>query len=144
LFGMECLYVKTGKQVYKDMVRFWGKLFGINFAMGVVTGITMEFEFGVNWAYYSQYVGNIFGAPLAIEGLVAFMLESTFFGIFFFGWDKLSKKQHLFATFCLAIGSMFSALFILIANGWMQHPVGSQFNIDSMRMELTSFYDVLL
>ncbi|AKP73702.1 Cytochrome d ubiquinol oxidase subunit 1 [Piscirickettsia salmonis] len=144
LFGMECLYVKTGKQVYKDMVRFWGKLFGINFAMGVVTGITMEFEFGVNWAYYSQYVGDIFGAPLAIEGLVAFMLESTFFGIFFFGWDKLSKKQHLFATFCLAIGSMFSALFILIANGWMQHPVGSQFNIDSMRMELTSFYDVLL
>ncbi|APS84570.1 cytochrome d terminal oxidase subunit 1 [Piscirickettsia salmonis] len=142
LFGMECLYVKTGKQVYKDMVRFWGKLFGINFAMGVVTGITMEFEFGVNWAYYSQYVGDIFGAPLAIEGLVAFMLESTFFGIFFFAWDKLSKKQHLFVTFCLAFGSALSALMILIANGWMQHPVGAHFDIDSMRMQLTNFYDV--
>jgi cytochrome d ubiquinol oxidase subunit I len=136
---MESVYVMTGKQVYKDMTRFWGKLFGINFAMGVTTGITMEFQFGTNWAYYSHYVGDIFGAPLAIEGLMAFFLESTFVGLFFFGWDKLSKEKHLMVTFLVAIGSNLSALWILIANGWMQNPVGAAFNIETMRMEMTSF-----
>lgn len=144
IFTMELAYVKTGKQVYKDMTRFWGKLLGINFALGVLTGLTMEFMFGTNWAYYSQFVGDIFGTPLAIEGLVAFMLESTFFGIFFFGWDRLSKKQHLAATFCLAIGSSMSALLILVANGFMQYPVGAHFNIATMRMETTSLVDLFL
>jgi cytochrome d ubiquinol oxidase subunit I len=138
LFTMELMYVKTGQQVYKDMVKFWGKLLGINFAIGVLTGLTMEFEFGTNWAYYSQFVGDIFGTPLAIEGLAAFMLESTFVGLFFFGWDKLSKRQHLFATFCLAIGSSFSALLILVANGFMQVPAGGHFVWETMRMETTS------
>lgn len=136
---MESAYVMTGKQVYKDMTKFWGKLFGINFAMGVTTGITMEFQFGTNWAYYSHYVGDIFGAPLAIEGLMAFFLESTFVGLFFFGWDKLSKEKHLMVTFLVAIGSNLSALWILIANGWMQNPVGAEFNFETMRMEMTSF-----
>jgi cytochrome bd ubiquinol oxidase subunit I len=136
---MESVYVMTGKQVYKDMTRFWGKLFGINFAMGVTTGITMEFQFGTNWAYYSHYVGDIFGAPLAIEGLMAFFLESTFVGLFFFGWDKLSKEKHLMVTFLVALGSNLSALWILIANGWMQNPVGAAFNYETMRMEMTSF-----
>lgn len=136
---MESVYVMTGKQVYKDMTKFWGKLFGINFAMGVTTGITMEFQFGTNWAYYSHYVGDIFGAPLAIEGLMAFFLESTFVGLFFFGWDKLSKEKHLMVTFLVAIGSNLSALWILIANGWMQNPVGAAFNYETMRMEMTSF-----
>ena len=140
---MESVYVITNKQVYKDMVKFWGKLFGINFALGVTTGLTMEFQFGTNWAYYSHYVGDIFGAPLAIEGLMAFFLESTFIGMFFFGWDRLSKVQHLAATWLVAIGSNLSALWILIANGWMQNPVGSTFNFDSMRMELTSFADLI-
>jgi cytochrome d ubiquinol oxidase subunit I len=144
IFTMELAYVRTGKQVYKDMTRFWGKLLGINFALGVLTGLTMEFMFGTNWAYYSQYVGDIFGTPLAIEGLVAFMLESTFFGIFFFGWDKLSKKQHLAATFCLAIGSSFSALLILVANGFMQHPTGAFFDIHTMRMETTSLWHLFM
>ena len=144
IFTMELAYVRTGKQVYKDMTQFWGKLLGINFALGVLTGLTMEFMFGTNWAYYSQYVGDIFGTPLAIEGLVAFMLESTFFGIFFFGWDKLSKKQHLAATFCLAIGSSMSALLILVANGFMQHPVGAFFDIHTMRMETTSLMHLFL
>ena len=136
---MESVYVMTGKQVYKDMVKFWGKLFGINFALGVTTGLTMEFQFGTNWAYYSHYVGDIFGAPLAIEGLMAFFLESTFIGLFFFGWDRLSKLQHLAVTWLVALGSNLSALWILIANGWMQNPVGAEFNIDTMRMELTDF-----
>ncbi|MGB2831518.1 MAG: cytochrome ubiquinol oxidase subunit I [Methylotenera sp.] len=136
---MESVYVMTGKQVYKDMTKFWGKLFGINFAMGVTTGITMEFQFGTNWAYYSHYVGDIFGAPLAIEGLMAFFLESTFVGLFFFGWDKLSKEKHLMVTFLVAFGSNLSALWILIANGWMQNPVGAEFNFETMRMEMTSF-----
>src|SRR5450830_1121336 len=140
---MESVYVMTGKQVYKDMTKFWGKLFGINFAMGVTTGITMEFQFGTNWAYYSHYVGDIFGAPLAIEGLMAFFLESTFVGLFFFGWDRMSKHGHLAVTWLVAIGSSMSALWILIANGWMQNPVGAQFNPDTMRMELTSFWDLL-
>jgi cytochrome d ubiquinol oxidase subunit I len=136
---MESVYVMTGKQVYRDMTKFWGKLFGINFAMGVTTGLTMEFQFGTNWAYYSHYVGDIFGAPLAIEGLMAFFLESTFVGLFFFGWDKLSKEKHLMVTFLVALGSNLSALWILIANGWMQNPVGAEFNFETMRMEMTSF-----
>ncbi len=141
---METTYVMTGKEIYKDMVKFWGKLFGINFALGVTTGITMEFEFGTNWAYYSHYVGDIFGAPLAIEGLMAFFLESTFIGLFFFGWDKLSKRQHLVVTYLTAIGSNLSAVWILIANGWMQNPVGAEFSYVTMRMEMTSFADLLL
>jgi len=140
---MESVYVMTGKQVYKDMTRFWGKLFGINFALGVTTGLTMEFQFGTNWAYYSHYVGDIFGAPLAIEGLMAFFLESTFIGLFFFGWDRLTKVQHLGVTWLVAIGSNMSALWILIANGWMQNPVGAEFNFTTMRMELTSFSALL-
>ncbi|WP_370315063.1 cytochrome ubiquinol oxidase subunit I [Thalassolituus sp.] len=140
---MESVYVMTGKQVYQDMVKFWGKLFGINFALGVTTGLTMEFQFGTNWAYYSHYVGDIFGAPLAIEGLMAFFLESTFIGLFFFGWDRLSRIQHLMVTWLVAIGSNMSALWILIANGWMQNPVGAEFNFDTMRMEMMSFTEVI-
>ena len=140
---MESVYVMTGKQVYKDMTRFWGKLFGINFAMGVTTGLTLEFQFGTNWAYYSHYVGDVFGAPLAIEGMMAFFLESTFVGLFFFGWDRLSKAQHLGVTFLVALGSNLSALWILIANGWMQNPVGAEFNYQTMRMELTNFADLI-
>ncbi|MDE2167394.1 MAG: cytochrome ubiquinol oxidase subunit I [Alphaproteobacteria bacterium] len=140
---MESVYVMTGRTVWRDMTRFWGVLFGINFAMGVATGITMEFQFGTNWAYYSQYVGDIFGAPLAIEGLMAFFLEATFVGLFFFGWDRMSKVGHLASTWLLALGTNLSALWILIANGWMQHPVGAAFNFHTMRMEVTSFYDVL-
>jgi cytochrome d ubiquinol oxidase subunit I len=140
---METVYVMTGKQIYQDMVKFWGKLFGINFALGVTTGITMEFQFGTNWAYYSHYVGDIFGAPLAIEGLMAFFLESTFIGLFFFGWDRLTRVQHLTVTYLTAIGSNLSALWILVANGWMQNPVGAQFDYHTMRMEMTSFYDLL-
>src|SRR5512147_293729 len=143
LFIMESVYVMTGKAVWKDMTRFWGKLFGINFALGVTTGITMEFQFGTNWAYYSHYVGDVFGAPLAIEGLMAFFLEATFIGLFFFGWDRLSKPGHLAVTWCVAFGSNFSALWILIANAWMQHPVGSRFNPDTMRMEVTDFFAVI-
>ncbi|MDE2065564.1 MAG: cytochrome ubiquinol oxidase subunit I, partial [Bradyrhizobium sp.] len=140
---MESAYVMTGREIWRDMTRFWGKLFGINFAMGVATGITMEFQFGTNWAYYSHYVGDIFGAPLAIEGLMAFFLESTFVGLFFFGWDRLSKLGHLTVTWLVAIGSSLSALWILIANGWMQNPVGAHFNPDTMRMELTSFFELM-
>ena len=140
---MESVYVMTGKVVYKDMTQFWGKLFGINFALGVTTGITLEFQFGTNWAYYSHYVGDIFGAPLAIEGLMAFFLESTFIGLFFFGWDRLSKQQHSLVTFLMAVGTNLSALWILIANGWMQNPVGAEFNYETMRMELTDFWALL-
>jgi len=140
---MESVYVMTGKEIYRDMTKFWGKLFGINFAMGVATGITLELQFGTNWAYYSHYVGDIFGTPLAIEGLMAFFLESTFVGLFFFGWTKLSKVQHLGVTFLVAFGSSLSALWILIANGWMNHPVGAEFNYVTMRMELTSIVDVI-
>jgi cytochrome d ubiquinol oxidase subunit I len=139
LFIMESVYVMTGKVIYRDMTKFWGKLFGINFALGVTTGLTMEFQFGTNWSYYSHYVGDIFGAPLAIEGLMAFFLESTFVGLFFFGWDKLSKRAHLATTFLVALGSNLSALWILVANGWMSNPAGSHFNFETMRMELTSF-----
>lgn len=140
---MESAYVMTGKPVYKDMTRFWGKLFGINFALGVTTGITLEFQFGTNWAYYSHYVGDIFGAPLAIEGLMAFFLESTFIGLFFFGWDRLSRQQHLLVTILMAVGTNLSALWILIANGWMQNPVGAEFSYETMRMELVDFWAVM-
>lgn len=140
---MESVYVMTGKEVYRDMTKFWGKLFGINFALGVTTGITMEFQFGTNWAYYSHYVGDIFGVPLAIEGMMAFFLESTFVGLFFFGWNKLSRVKHLMVTFLVALGSNLSALWILIANSWMQNPVGAEFNYHSMRMEMTSLSELL-
>jgi cytochrome d ubiquinol oxidase subunit I len=140
---MESVYVMTGRAIWKEMTKFWGLLFGINFAMGVATGITMEFQFGMNWAYYSHYVGDIFGAPLAIEGLMAFFLEATFIGLFFFGWEKLSALQHLTVTWLVALGSNISALWILIANGWMQYPVGAEFNPATMRMEVTSFMEVL-
>jgi cytochrome bd ubiquinol oxidase subunit I len=141
---MESVYVMTGREIYKDMTKFWGKLFGINFALGVTTGLTMEFQFGTNWAYYSHYVGDVFGAPLAIEGLMAFFLESTFIGLFFLGWERLTKVQHLLVTFLTAIGSNLSALWILIANGWMQNPVGSEFSFETMRMEMQSFTDLVL
>ena len=141
---MESVYVMTDKEIWKRMTRFWGVLFGINFAMGVATGITMEFQFGTNWAYYSHYVGDIFGAPLAIEGLMAFFLESTFVGLFFFGWERLSKIGHLIVTALVALGSSLSALWILIANAWMQYPTGAEFNYETMRMELKSFGAVLL
>ncbi len=141
---METVYVMTDRVIWRDMTKFWGALFGINFAMGVATGIVMEFQFGMNWSYYSHYVGDIFGAPLALEGLMAFFLEATFVGLFFFGWDKLSKRGHLATTWAVAIGSNFSALWILIANGWMQNPVGSAFNPQTMRMEVTDFFAVLM
>ena len=140
---MESVYVMTGREIWKRMTQFWGLLFGINFAMGVATGVTMEFQFGTNWAYYSHFVGDIFGAPLAIEGLMAFFLESTFVGLFFFGWERLSKVAHLVVTALVALGSSLSALWILMANAWMQYPVGAEFNFRTMRMELTSFGAVL-
>ncbi|MEJ0065092.1 MAG: cytochrome ubiquinol oxidase subunit I [Caulobacteraceae bacterium] len=140
---MEAVYLMTGREIWRDMVKFWGVLFGINFAMGVATGITMEFQFGTNWAYYAHYVGDIFGAPLAIEGLMAFFLEATFVGLFFFGWDKLSRLQHLVVTCLLALGTNLSALWILIANGWMQNPVGARFDVATMRMEVTDFRAVI-
>lgn len=139
LVVMETAYVMSGKEIYRDMTKFWGKLYGINFALGVTTGITMEFQFGTNWAYYSHYVGDIFGAPLAIEGLMAFFLESTMVGLFFFGWQRLSKAGHLTVTVLMALGTNLSAVLILIANGWMQDPVGSTFNPVTMRMELVDF-----
>ena len=140
---METVYVMTGRPIWRQMTKFWATLFGINFVLGVATGITMEFQFGMNWSYYSHYVGDIFGAPLAVEGLMAFFLEATFVGLMFFGWDKLSRVGHLIVTWLVAIGSNFSALWILIANGWMQNPVGAEFNPLSMRMEMTSFFDVV-
>lgn len=140
---MESIYVMTDKPIWRTVTRFWATLFGINFVLGVATGLTMEFEFGTNWSYYSHYVGDIFGAPLAIEGLMAFFLEATFVGLMFFGWERLSKRGHLFVTFMVALGSNLSALWILIANGWMQNPVGAIFNPDTMRMEVSSFREVL-
>ncbi len=140
---MESVFVTTGRTIWRDMTKFWGTLFGINFAMGVATGLTMEFEFGTNWAYYAHYVGDIFGAPLAIEGLMAFFLEASFIGLFFFGWNRMSRVQHLAATCLMAIGTNLSALWILIANGWMQYPVGARFNIATMRMEVTDFAAVV-
>lgn len=138
---METLYVRTGNEQYLKMTKFWGKLFLINFALGVVTGITLEFQFGTNWAEYSRYVGDIFGAPLAIEASVAFFLESTFMGIWIFGWKKISKKAHAVAIWMVAIGSSLSALWILTANAWMQHPVG--YVINNGRAELVDFAAVV-
>lgn len=138
---METFYVRTGQDIYKRMTKFWGKLFIINFAIGVVTGIVQEFQFGMNWSDYSRYVGDIFGAPLAIEALLAFFLESTFLGIWIFGWEKLSKKVHLLAIWLVAIGSNISALWILIANSWMQNPVG--YTIIDGRAQMTSFASLI-
>src|ERR1043166_1451515 len=140
---MESVYVMTARAIYRDMTQFWGKLFAINFAMGIATGITLEFQFGTNWAYYSHYVGDVFGVPLAIEGLMAFFLESTFVGLFFFGWQRLSRVQHLLVTFLVALGSNLSAVWILMANAWMQNPVGAEFNYQTMRTELTSFAEIV-
>ena len=139
LAAMETVYVITGKPIYKEMTQFWGKLFGINFAIGVATGLTMEFEFGTNWSMYSHFVGDVFGTPLAIEGLMAFFMESTFIGLMFFGWDRLSKPGHLAVTYLTALGSNLSALWILIANGFMQNPKGASFDPVTMRMQFTSF-----
>ena len=138
---METLYVRSGNEVYKRMTKFWGKLFVINFAMGVVTGIVQEFQFGMNWSEYSRYVGDIFGAPLAIEALLAFFLESTFLGVWIFGWNKLSKGAHAAAMWLVAIASTISALWILIANSFMQQPTG--YVIENGRAEMTSFFEVV-
>ena len=140
---METIYVKTGDEWWKKTTKFWMSLLAINFAIGLATGIIMEFEFGTNWSNYSWIVGDIFGAPLAIEGIMAFFMESTFFAIMFFGWDKVSKRAHLISTWLVAIGSNLSALWILVANGWMQHPVGMKFNPDTARFEMENFWDVL-
>jgi len=140
---METLYVKTGNPEWKRITKFWMTLFGINFAIGVATGIILEFEFGTNWSNYSWFVGDIFGAPLAIEGILAFFMESTFIAIMFFGWNKVSKGFHLTATWLTAIGANLSALWILVANGWMQKPVGMVFNPETARMEMTNFWEVL-
>lgn len=139
---METLYVRSGREMYKEMAKFWGKLFLINFAMGVVTGIVMEFQFGMNWSEYSRFVGDIFGAPLAIEALLAFFLESTFLGVWIFGWEKLSKGLHAAAIWLVALGANISALWILIANSFMQEPVG--FVIRNGRAEMTDFFALLL
>lgn len=140
----ETFYVKTGGEEWKKITKFWMTLFGINFAIGVATGIILEFEFGTNWSNYSWMVGDIFGAPLAAEGIFAFFIEATFFAVMFFGWDRVSKKTHLFSTWMVAIGSNLSALWILVANGWMQYPVGMAFNPDKARFEMQNFWEVLL
>ncbi|TAL90736.1 MAG: cytochrome bd-I ubiquinol oxidase subunit CydA [Rhodanobacter sp.] len=143
LAAMETVYVTTGKPIYREMTQFWGKLFLINFALGVATGLTMEFQFGTNWSFYSSFVGDIFGAPLAIEGLMAFFLEATFVGMMVFGWDRLKRGQHLAVTYMVALGSNLSALWILIANSFMQNPEGAHFNPLTMRMELASFSELI-
>jgi len=139
---METIYVKTGDEKWKTTTKYWMGLLAINFAIGLATGIIMEFEFGTNWSNYSWIVGDIFGAPLAIEGLMAFFMESTFFAVMFFGWDKVSKRMHLTSTWLVAVGSNLSALWILVANGWMQHPVGMHFNPDTARNEMLNFWEV--
>jgi len=140
---METIYVKTGKEEWKRLTRFWMTLFGINFAIGIATGIILEFEFGTNWSNYSWFVGDIFGAPLAVEGILAFFLESTFVAVMFFGWNKVSKKFHLTSTWLVAIGASLSALWILVANAWMQNPVGMTFNPETARNEMVNFWAVL-
>ncbi len=139
----ETFYVKTGNEEWKRLTRFWMKLFAVNFAIGIATGLILEFEFGTNWANYSWMVGDIFGAPLAVEGIFAFFIEATFFAVMFFGWDRVSQRFHLFSTWMVAIGSNLSALWILVANGWMQNPVGMRFNADSARFEMQDFWSVL-
>jgi cytochrome d ubiquinol oxidase subunit I len=141
---METIYLKTQDEKWKSITKFWMKVFGINFAIGVATGIIMEFEFGTNWSNYSWFVGDIFGAPLAIEGIMAFFMESTFIAVMFFGWDRVSPKFHLLSSWLVAIGSNLSALWILVANGWMQNPTGTSFNPDTMRNEMIDFWAVLL
>ena len=141
---METLYVRTGDELWKKITKFWMTLFGINFAIGVATGIILEFEFGTNWSNYSWFVGDIFGAPLAVEGILAFFLESTFVAVMFFGWNKVGKKFHLASTWLVAIGANLSALWILVANSWMENPVGMVFNPDTARNEMNSFRDVVL
>lgn len=140
---METLYVRTGDEKWKNITKFWMTLFGINFAIGVATGIILEFEFGTNWSNYSWFVGDIFGAPLAIEGIMAFFLESTFLAVMFFGWNKISKKWHLASTWLVAVGANLSALWILVANAWMQHPVGMHFNPETARNEMLNFWEIL-
>lgn len=140
---METIYVKTGNPEWKRITKFWMTLFGINFAIGVSTGIILEFEFGTNWSKYSWIVGDIFGAPLAVEGILAFFLESTFIAVMFFGWNKVSKNFHLLSSWLVAFGSNLSALWILVANGWMQSPVGMRFNPDTARSEMENFWEVL-
>jgi cytochrome d ubiquinol oxidase subunit I len=140
---METIYVRTGDEQWKRITKFWMTLFGINFAIGIATGLIMEFEFGTNWSNYSWFVGDIFGAPLAIEGIMAFFLESTFIAVMFFGWNKVSKRVHLLSSWLVAIGASLSALWILVANAWMQYPVGMQFNPDTARNEMINFWDVL-
>ncbi len=141
---MHTIYLKTGSEHWKRITKFWMKLFGINFAIGVATGIILEFEFGTNWSNYSWFVGDIFGAPLAIEGILAFFMEATFVAVMFFGWDRVSKKFHVTSTWLTALGSNLSAIWILIANAWMQHPTGMKFNPDTARNEMVSFADVAL
>lgn len=136
---METIYYRKGDEFWQRATKFWMKLFAINFAVGVATGLILEFEFGTNWSNYSWLVGDIFGAPLAIEGIVAFFMEATFFAVMFFGWNKVSRGFHLASTWLTIIGATLSAYWILVANGWMQHPVGTQFNPDTMRNEMTSF-----
>jgi len=140
---METIYVRTGNPEWKRITKFWMSLFGVNFAIGVATGLILEFEFGTNWSNYSWFVGDIFGAPLAIEGIMAFFMESTFIAVMFFGWNKVSKKFHLVSTWLVAIGSNLSALWILVANAWMQNPVGMKFNPDTARNEMVNFWEVL-
>ena len=140
---METIYVKTGKEEWKRITRFWMTLFGINFAIGIATGIILEFEFGTNWSNYSWFVGDIFGAPLAVEGILAFFLESTFVAVMFFGWNKVNKKFHMVSTWLVAVGANLSALWILVANAWMQHPVGMVFNPETARNEMVNFWAVL-
>ena len=137
--GIQTAWVRTGDERYLRLTRFFGELFLINFALGVVTGIVQEFQFGMNWSDYSRFVGDIFGAPLAIEGLLAFFLESTFLGLWIFGWDRLPRRLHLATIWIAAIGTLLSAFFILAANSWMQHPVGYTFNAAAGRAELTDF-----
>ena len=141
---METIYYKTGKVEWKRNTQFWMKLFGVNFAIGVATGLILEFEFGTNWSNYSWFVGDIFGAPLAIEGMLAFFMESTFIAVMFFGWNKVSKGFHLASTWLTVIGASLSALWILVANAWMQFPDGMHFNPDTMRNEMADFWAVLL
>ena len=140
---METIYVRTGNEEWKRLTRFWMTLFGINFAIGVATGIILEFEFGTNWSNYSWFVGDIFGAPLAVEGILAFFLESTFVAVMFFGWNKVSRRFHLTSTWLVAIGANLSALWILAANAWMENPVGMIFNPETARNEMISFWAVL-
>ena len=142
--SMETLYVVKGDEFWKKTAKFWMKLFAINFAVGIATGIILEFEFGTNWSNYSWFVGDIFGAPLAIEGIFAFFMEATFFAVMFFGWEKVSKRTHLTATWLTGIGAAISAVWILVANSWMQHPVGMEFNPDTVRHEMVDFWALVL